>query len=53
MNPMSTHNDNTTFSATDKGGQLKINYWYPGSPMGASVPAKSRKVNVATWQGDI
>lgn len=49
MNPSSTVATNTTFGATDKGGQLMINYWYPGSPTGASVPAISRSVNVAKW----
>jgi len=49
MNPASTGASNTTFGATDRGGQLMINYWYPGSPTGASVPATSRSVNVAAW----
>jgi RHS repeat-associated protein len=49
MNPASTGASNTTFGATDRGGQLMINYWYPGAPSGASVPATSRSVNVATW----
>ena len=40
---------NTIFGATDRGGQLMINYWYPGAPSGVSVPATSRSVNVAAW----
>ena len=49
MNPASTGASNTTFGATDRGGQLVISYWYPGIPTGASVPATSRSVNVAAW----
>ena len=49
MNPASTGASNTTFGATDRGGQLMINYWYPGAPTGASVAALSRSVNVAAW----
>lgn len=44
-----SNNSNTVFGATDKGGQLIINYWYPGSSTGSSIPAKSRSVNVASW----
>ena len=47
MNPASTGSSNTTFGATDRGGQLMINYWYPWSPTGASVRANSRSLNVA------
>ena len=49
MNPASTESSNTIFGATDRGGKLMINYWYPGSSTGASVPATSRSVNVAAW----
>jgi RHS repeat-associated protein len=49
MNPASTAASNTTFGATDRGGQLMINYWYPGSQTGVSIPAKSRSINVAAW----
>ena len=44
-----SNNSNTMFGATDKGGQLMINYWYPGSPTGTSVQARSRSVNLASW----
>lgn len=44
-----SNNSNTTFGATDIGGKLMINYWYPGSPTGASTPANSRSVNIASW----
>ena len=46
---MSTAKISEVYTLAAKGGQLMINYWYPGSPSGASVAATSRCVNVGAW----
>ncbi|MFL9485699.1 DUF6443 domain-containing protein [Chitinophagaceae bacterium LWZ2-11] len=48
MNAVNPNNPHNTQFRPEQGGTFMYNYWYRGSGIGVSVPAKEQTINIAT-----